>query len=236
VSPFAVEALAEGVRALTRDPARAAVFCDIDGTLGPVVDRADDAQARGAVSRLLGALRRRYACVARVSGSPRMSAALGQWRGPGRRFAAARDTRELRVLRIRIGDKGPFAAFRWRGVPGDDAALGHLRGVAEEASVQCGRKVLEVRPPAPIEKGQSVRDLVGASLPPVALFGGGDVTDLDASGVLDALVADGRPGSAVRVGVRSGEGPGDMVIRAGLLAGGAEGFARVLEDLLRAAR
>jgi hypothetical protein len=31
VSPFAVEALAEGVRALTRDPARAAVFCDIDG-------------------------------------------------------------------------------------------------------------------------------------------------------------------------------------------------------------
>ena len=71
-------------------------------------------------------------------------------------------------------------------------------------------------------------------LPRVA--GGGDVTDLDASGVLDAVVADGRPGSAVRVGVRSGEGPGDMVMRAGLLAGCAEGFARVLEGLLRAAR
>jgi len=47
VSPFAVEALAEGVRALTRDPARAAVFCDIDGTLGPVVDRADDGLPAG---------------------------------------------------------------------------------------------------------------------------------------------------------------------------------------------
>jgi trehalose-6-phosphatase len=56
VSPFAVKALAEGVRALMWDPARAAVFCDIDGTLGPVVDRADDAPAPGAVSRLLGAL------------------------------------------------------------------------------------------------------------------------------------------------------------------------------------
>ena len=93
-----------------------------------------------------------------------------------------------------------------------------------------------MRPPVPIEEGQSVRDLVGANLPPVALFGGGGVTDLDAPGVLDALVADGRPGSAVRVGVRSGEGPGDMVMRAGLLAGCAEGFARVLEGLLRAAR
>ena len=35
MSPFAVEALAEGVRALTRDPARAAVFCGVDGTFGP---------------------------------------------------------------------------------------------------------------------------------------------------------------------------------------------------------
>jgi len=42
VSPFAVEALAAGVRALTRDPARAAVFCDVDGTLGPVGVRSEE--------------------------------------------------------------------------------------------------------------------------------------------------------------------------------------------------
>jgi trehalose 6-phosphate phosphatase len=168
VSPFAVEAPAEGVRALTRDPVRAAVFGEIDGTLGPVVDRADDAQAPGAVPRLLGALGRRYAWVARVWGSPRLTAALGQWRGPVCRFAAARDTRELRVLRIRIGDKGPIAAFHWRGVPDEDAALGHLPGRrggggGGGAPVQWGRKVREVRPPVPIEKGQSARDLVGVS-------------------------------------------------------------------------
>jgi hypothetical protein len=91
--------------------------------------------------------------------------------------------------------------------------------------------VLEVRP-VPIGKGQSVGDLVGASRPHVAFFGGSDVTRLDVFDVLDAPVADGRPGSAMRVGVRSAEGPRDMVMR----AGGAEGFARVLEGLLRATR
>ena len=95
--------------------------------------------------------------------------------------------------------------------------------------------MLGVRPPVPIEKGQSVRDLA-ASRPHVALFGGSEVTRLDVFDVLDAPVADGRPGSAVRVGVRSAEGPRDTVIGASLLAGGAEGFAGALEGLLRAAR
>jgi hypothetical protein len=48
-------------------------------------------------------------------------------------FAAARDTRELRMLRIRIEDKGPIAAFRWRGVTGDDAALARLKGLLRAA-------------------------------------------------------------------------------------------------------
>ena len=39
-----------------------------------------------------------------------------------RRFAAACDARELRMLRVRIEDKGRVAAFRRRGVPGEDAA------------------------------------------------------------------------------------------------------------------
>ncbi len=37
------------------------------------------------------------------------------------------------MLRIRIEDKGPVAACRWRGVPGEDAAPACLRGVAEAA-------------------------------------------------------------------------------------------------------
>jgi hypothetical protein len=65
------------------------------------------------------------------------------------------------MLRIRIEDRGPIAAFRWRGVPGEDAA---------------------------------------------------------------------------RAGGRSEEGQRDAVMRADLLAGGAEGFARVVEGLLRVVR
>lgn len=59
-------------------------------------------------------------------------AVLGQWRSPVRQFAAGRGARELRMLRIRIEDNGPVAAFRWRGVPAEDTALTCHQGVAEE--------------------------------------------------------------------------------------------------------
>src|SRR5436190_6676855 len=61
-------ALAEGLAPLTEDPGRAAVFCDIDGTLAPIVGRAEDARVPERVSKLLGGLGRRYALVACVSG------------------------------------------------------------------------------------------------------------------------------------------------------------------------
>jgi trehalose 6-phosphate phosphatase len=75
-----------------------------------------------------------------------------------------------------------------------------------------------------------VRDLAGANWPHVALFGGSDVTGLDVS------APDGRLESAVRVGVRSEEGPRDVAIRGDLLADGVGGFGRVLEGQLRAVR
>jgi hypothetical protein len=34
------------------------------------------------------------------------------------------------MLRMRIEGKGPVAAFRWRGVPGKDAALADLAGAS----------------------------------------------------------------------------------------------------------
>ncbi|HEX2232410.1 MAG TPA: trehalose-phosphatase [Thermoleophilaceae bacterium] len=64
------EKLEEDLRPLTDDPSRAAVFCDIDGTLAPIVDRAEDAHVPEEVSLLLGGLGRRYGCVACVSGRP----------------------------------------------------------------------------------------------------------------------------------------------------------------------
>src|SRR5947207_1897297 len=93
------------------------------------------------------------------------------------RFVAEQDTSALRLLRIRIEDKGPISAFHWRGVPDEDAARTHLEGLAQRAepeglSSHWGRKVLEIRPPVPIDKGQAVVELVTRPRTPTAPFGG----------------------------------------------------------------
>jgi trehalose 6-phosphate phosphatase len=268
VSAPTAEALAESLRPLTEDPPRAAILCDIDGTLAPIVRRAEEAHVREDVSRILGRLARRYGCVACVSGRPaaearrlvgvggityagshgaellepgassaRLIPAFKSWEGRVRRFAGARDTRELRLLRVRIEDKGPIAAFHWRGVPDEEAARTHLEGISQEAetaglATHWGRKVLEIRPPVPIDKGQAVRELVASTQSRAAMFGGDDATDLDAFDALDDLLAAGELNAAVRVGVHSEEGPSAIVERADLVVDGVPGFAKVLSALV----
>src|SRR5687767_14633210 len=62
------ETLAAALRPLTDDPARAAILCDIDGTLAPIVSRHEEAHVPDKTSRLLGRLARRYGLVACISG------------------------------------------------------------------------------------------------------------------------------------------------------------------------
>ena len=131
------------------------------------------------------------------SASPRTVPAFKSWEERVKRFAADQDTPEARRLRVRIEDKGPIAAFHWRGAPDEDGARTLLEGLAQEAeaagfSTHWGRKVLEVRPPVPIDKGQAVRDLVTRSGARTALYGGDDATDLDAFSELEALVGERR--------------------------------------------
>ena len=267
MSAQTAEALAEALAPLTSNPTRAAIFCDIDGVLAPIVRRADEAQVRPETALLLGRLARRYSMVACVSGRsatdarrlvgvgriayagshgaellepgaarPRTNPAFESWQEPIRRFAAERDTPAQRALRVRIEDKGPIAAFHWRAVPDEDAAHAHLQQVAREAegeglATHWGRKVLEIRPPVPFDKGQAVRELVEFAHPRAALYGGDDVTDLDAFNALAALVEEGALDAGVRVGVRSDEGPRELVERADLVVDGVRGFAQVLELL-----
>jgi trehalose 6-phosphate phosphatase len=63
-----VETLAETLRPLTDRPGSAAVLCDIDGTLAPIVERAEEAAVPEQTSRLLGRIARRYGVVACISG------------------------------------------------------------------------------------------------------------------------------------------------------------------------
>ncbi len=261
------DALAEALRPLREAPERAGVFCDVDGTLAPIVGRAEDARVREEVAVLLGRLARRYGCVACISGrsaaearrlvgvggiaysgshgaellepgaaTPRVIPAFKSWEQRVRRFASERDTPELRLLRVRIEDKGPISAFHWRGVPDEEGALTHVERLAQEAeadglAIHWGRKVLEIRPPVPIGKGLAVRDLVEGSRLSAALYGGDDATDLDGFEALDELEAEGALETGVRVGVRSDEGPAAIVERADLVVDGVDGFTRVLATL-----
>ena len=262
------ETLAAALRPVTKDPARAAILCDIDGTLAPIVMRAEDAHVPDKASRLLGRAARRYGLVACISGraatdarrlvgvggiayagshgaellepgatGPRISPAFESWAERVAGFTAARDDRDLRRLRVRIERKGPIVAFHWRGVPDEDAARTRLEGIAREAETEgldfhWGRKVLEVRPPVPFDKGQAVRELVERSGVRAALFGGDDATDLDAFAALDSLVGEGVLDAAVKVGVLSAEGPSAIAEQADQAVDGTEGFVTVLEVLV----
>lgn len=58
----------EALKAVTADPSRSALFFDVDGTLAPIVERAQDATVPKETSLLLARLSRRYARVACISG------------------------------------------------------------------------------------------------------------------------------------------------------------------------
>jgi trehalose 6-phosphate phosphatase len=262
------ETIAATIRPLTENRRGAGVFCDIDGTLAPIAPRPEDARVSAPVSRLIGELSGRYACVACVSGRPatearclvgqpgivyaglhgaellspaearpRLAPAWRPWVSRVQHFAAAHGD-QLREVGVRVEDKGPIVALHWRGAPDESAALSRLRAIADAAAgvglaTQWGRKVLEVRPPVPISKGDAIRRLTADCRPEAALFAGDDVTDLDAFDALDALVAEGRLHAAVRVGVTSAEGPSALAERADIVVDGVESFALVLEGLLQ---
>ena len=60
--------ISDALRPLVEAPERAAVFCDVDGTLAPIVEHAELARVSESTARLLGELARRYPVVACISG------------------------------------------------------------------------------------------------------------------------------------------------------------------------
>jgi trehalose 6-phosphate phosphatase len=246
------ETLAAALRPLTEAPERAGIFLDVDGTLAPIVERAEDARVPDATRALLRSLAERYAIVAGVSGraaedarrlvgldelwyagshgaellepradAPSVPSEFAEWTGRVHEFADRH-----RDSGARVEDKGPIVAFHWRGVGDEEAVHARLKEIAREADGQFvthwGRKVLEIRPPVRVHKGQAVRELIRRGGLDVALYAGDDRTDLDA---FEAL------GDGVRVGVRSEEGPPEIVERADLVVDGTDGVLRVLESL-----
>lgn len=164
-----------------------------------------------------------------------LDAGLAEWVAPIREFARGANTAQLRRARVRIEDKGPIVAFHWRGAPDEDAAMAEVEAIAKRAQEQglhihWGRKVLEVRPPVPIDKGAGVTRLLTEVGPEItaALYVGDDSTDLDAFEALERMRQEGRLTDVVRVGVRSDESPSGLEQRADLVVEGPEGVRELL--------
>jgi trehalose 6-phosphate phosphatase len=168
---------------------------------------------------------------------PVLDGELQAWSRRVQAFARDAFDDELRRLRVRLEDKEAIAAFHWRGVPDEEDAEAAVRGVAEAAEragfvPHWGRKVLEIRPPVRIDKGAGIVALLRDRDLAAALYVGDDRTDLDAFQGLGELLERGRLGHAVRIGVRSDEGPAELAEAADAMVDGTDGVRDLLQSLL----
>jgi trehalose 6-phosphate phosphatase len=167
--------------------------------------------------------------------SPEVDRELQAWTRRVQSFANEAFSEELRRLRVRLEDKEAIAGLHWRGVPDEDGAQAAIERVAQDAekagfTTHWGRKVLEIRPPVRIDKGAGIVGLLRDTDLAAAVYVGDDATDLDAFRGLDELVESGRLAHAVKIGVRSDEGPSALEDEADLMVEGTDG----VRDLLRA--
>ena len=208
---------------LAEDPARAALFFDVDGVLAPIVPRPEDARVPAATREALHRLCERYALVACISGragadARRIVGVAGityvgnhglelddeaaAWAGKLAQFLGT-------VEWPSTENKGLTAALHYRNAENEElahAALEEVKLRAEEEGfvARFGRKVLEVLPPLDVHKGTAVRHLLEERRLRRALYAGDDTTDLDAFRALDGLEL------GVRVAVSSDEGPREL--------------------------
>jgi trehalose 6-phosphate phosphatase len=229
---------------LAAEPERAALFLDVDGVLAPIVPRPQDARVPEETRVVLRRLNGRYALVACISGRAgadaqgivgvpelvyvgnhglELQAEADEWTGRLRAFLAGVDW-------PRVEDKGLTAALHYRGVADQAAARAELEVIAEKARgggfvARFGRKVLEIVPPIPGDKGTAIRALLEQHRLDRALVAGDDTTDLDAFRALDGLEL------GVRIAVASEEGPPDLRRAADIVVRSPDEFLRLLRGL-----
>ena len=156
--------------------------------------------------------------------------------GDARAFVAGLDQRDLERAGIRIEDKGAIIALHWRGSKNEGEAESLAREIEAGADwkglvAHRGRKVLEIRPDVPINKGIAVAALIPARPVKAALYAGDDRTDVDAFSALRTLHEDGVLEAIVCIAVASDEAPPEVSANADLTVDGPEGFVEVLRAL-----
>ena len=153
-------------------------------------------------------------------------------------FLAALDQERLAAVGIRQEDKGPIQVLHWRGADDEAGAEARAAEIAERARAESlvplwGRKVLDLRPVAGIDKGTAVHRILVEHAPlDRAIFAGDDRTDLDAFRAMKRLAGSSRLGAAVLVGVASAESPPEIEAEADMVVSGTDGVLEILQALI----
>lgn len=166
---------------------------------------------------------------------PALDPALGGAGAAAREFVAGLSPGRLEEAGLRLEDKGPIQSLHWRGAPDETAAEAAAWALADELPdtlrPHWGRKVLELRPAVPVDKGTAVRALLAGAGLQAALYAGDDRTDLDVFRALRELAAAGELEPAVCVAVDSPEGPPELAAEADAVVDGTAGVTQLLRAL-----
>jgi trehalose 6-phosphate phosphatase len=244
------------VAALTRAPARTVLLVDFDGSLSPIVDRADDARPLPNAAALLARLAHGLGRVAIVSGRPvgflarhlpvdrlvlvglygMEQSVDGAYAVDPRvrpylvAVAAATAELELRLPKELVEPKsGVSVTLHWRPAP---ERADEIIAIAREVGQRHGlaelqtRMAIELRPPIDVDKSAAVRSLIEGF--DVGAFAGDDYGDLPAFAEMACAAADGRLGQALRIGVNSVEAPDDLAAAVDVLVDGPAGLLALL--------
>ncbi|MDQ5813750.1 MAG: trehalose-phosphatase [Actinomycetota bacterium] len=142
---------------------------------------------------------------------------------------------ELEPLGAFVEEKGITASIHYRNASPEvgERCKGYVEREGERLGLRItvGRGVVEARPPIRADKGTATRKVVEEYGPEKALFMGDDTTDLDAFRELDALREEGTLSEMLRIGVKSEEGPPEIVSEADLVVD-IEEVGKVLRALL----
>ena len=266
-APGITPGIAELVAPVRAEPGAAAVLCDIDGTLAPIVPDPEDATVPEETREILRELAARYSLVACVTGrralearwivgveeltysgnhglellrpgaaDPELDQAVADGARRARYFVLDLDAADVSAAGLRLENKGPIQALHWRGAESEERTRGAAERIAGAAAAaglvpHWGRKVLEIRPVADVDKGTATKRLLEEAAAELALFGGDDRGDLDAFAALRSMAASGRLRAAVCVGVASAEAPPELSAQADSIVDGTTGFLELLRAL-----
>lgn len=231
-------------------PEDAAVPAEATEILGRLADRfalvacvtgrrALEARTMVGVPELVYAGNQGFELLRPSEGEPYLDPAARPRGGQAAGFLATLDWDRLARLGIRQEDKGPIQVLHWRGADDEEAAEAQAAEIAELARAESliplwGRKVLDIRPVAGIDKGSAVHRLLVEHAPlDAAIFAGDDRTDLDAFRAMKRLAGSTRLGAAVLIGVASAESPPEIEAEADVVVRGTGDVLEILKALGR---